>query len=437
MTVIDTASGKESTDQTVVVSGDRISELKDSKKLKPAASTKVVDGTGKYLIPGLWDMHVHTWDYESTYPLYIANGVTGVRDMFGPEDANAFRRELATKATLGPRFYLASPILDGHPAVWSKSIEVTSADQARTVVDEQQRRGADFIKEYSRLSREAYFAIMAESARLGIPAAGHVPLRVSAWEASESKQASFEHLYGIAVACSSREAELQPKVIDATPGRNRLAVWIEAIHSYDEVKCSKLFRMLKENRNWQSPTLTVLRPKNWSDPQLSRDPRLQYFKKEYRDWLVGQNSPGLKNWTADDFNLEREQFAFSKKVVGAMYHAGVPILAGTDAGNPYCFPGFSLHDELALLVESGVTPLAALQAATRNAAIFMNATDRYGSIAKGKIADLVLLDADPLQDIHNTTKISEVFLGGKEFDRAALDEMLRKAEAAAKTAVLN
>jgi hypothetical protein len=146
-----------------------------------------VDGKGKYLIPGLWDVHVHTWDYESTYPLYIANGVTGVREMFGPPDANKFRAELEKRKLVAPHFYLASPVVDGHPAVWPSSIEVTNPEQGRKVVDDQQQKGADFIKVYSRLTPDAYFAIAAESARVGIPFEGHVPNDVSAWKASDAK----------------------------------------------------------------------------------------------------------------------------------------------------------------------------------------------------------------------------------------------------------
>jgi len=432
VTVIDTQTGTESRDQTVVISGDRISDVEHSRKVKPVAGTKIVDGGHKYLIPGLWDMHVHTWDYESTYPLYIANGITGVRDMFGPPDANKFRRELATKTIIGPHFYLASPIVDGHPAVWPQSIEVTTADQAKTVVEQQKQKGVDFIKVYSLLSREAYFAILAESARVGIPVEGHVPLQVTAREASAARQKSFEHLIGIPLGCSDREDELRKHMGPTTPMKERVAVIVEAGRSYNESKCNELFERLKRNGNWQVPTLTLLRSFGLlNDPQFVQDQRLHYFTSEYRAWLAPKDDFRLKNWTADDFAREREQFQFSKKLVGEMFRAGVPLLAGTDTGNPYCFPGFSLHDELALLVESGLTPSAALQAATRNAAIFMNATDRYGSVSKGKVADLVLLDADPLRDIHNTTKISEVFLMGREFDRQALDGILASAEKAA------
>ena len=378
VTVIDTDTGKEARDQTVVMSDGKISDLAKSDDVAVPASARIVDGRGKYLIPGLWDMHVHTWDYESTYPLYIADGVTGVRDMFGPPDANKFRRELAAKAILAPHFYLASPIVDGHPAVWPQSLEVTTADQAKAVVDDQQHNGADFIKVYSRLSREAYFAIVAEAVRVGIPVEGHVPIQITAWEASDNKQKSIEHLTGIALACSTRGKELQARLSPTSTMKERVAIAAEASRSYSETKCEDFFGHSKANDTWQVPTLTVLRSFGLvNDATFVQDQRLRYFTKEYRDWLAPKDDFRLKNWTADDFAVEREQFEFSKKLVGEMFHAGVSILAGTDTGNPYCFPGFSLHDELALLVESGVTPLAALQAATRNAAVFMK---RHGSL---------------------------------------------------------
>lgn len=144
--------------------------------------------------------------------------------------------------------------------------------------------------------------------------------------------------------------------------------------------------------------------------------------------MTGKFDARMKESSAADFQVIRKTFSAESRVTGELFRAGVPMLAGTDVGNPFCFPGFSLHDELALLVESGVSPLGALQMATRNPARFMGATDKYGSVTRGKIADLVLLDADPLQDIHNTTKISEVFLDGKEYDRAALDQILASAE---------
>jgi ketosteroid isomerase-like protein len=164
-----------------------------------------------------------------------------------------------------------------------------------------------------------------------------------------------------------------------------------------------------------------------NDPQFRNDDRVRYFSGEARSWLVAEDDFRLKGKNDEYFASQREFFAFEKKLVGALFRAGVPMLAGTDVGNPYCFPGFSLHDELALRVESGVTPFGALQAATLNPARFMDATDKYGAVSSGKIVDLVLLDADPLVDIHNTTRIFDVFLAGKEFDRVALNGMLETA----------
>jgi hypothetical protein len=433
VTVVDTETGNKAQDRTVIIYGDRIADVVDGKGVKVRAGAKVVDGTGKYLIPGLWDMHVHRTSVDSTYPFYLANGVTGVRDMWGPPDANKFRTELAAKNVDAPHLYLGSPIVDGSPAYWPNAIAVGTPEEARRVVDDQKQKGADFIKVYNRLSREAYFAIIEESRKQNIPVEGHVPDRISAWEATAAKQKSLEHLEDIPLACSTREKELWPRIIAAKSDSESEGLVLEAAHSYSDEKCQRLFAEFKKNGSWPVPTLTVNRSFGLlNDPQFTNDGRLRYFAGELRGWLSAKDDPRVKEMTAADFAAERELFAFDEKLVGAMFRAGVPLLAGTDVGNPYCFPGFSLHNELALLVESGVSPLGALQAATRNAAVFMDASDKYGSVAPGKVADLLLLDADPLKDIHNTTKISQVFLAGKEFDRAALDDMLRRAEATAK-----
>jgi hypothetical protein len=195
-TVIDTQTGKESRDQTVVISGDRISHVGDSSTPKPTQNAKIVDGSGKYLIPGLWDMHVHGTRFDNTLPLYIANGVTGVREMFGPPDANEFRAQLAAKHLIAPHIYMGSPIVDGKPPIWPDSIAVANANEARKAVDEQKQRGADFIKVYSVLSREAYFAIIDEAKRENIPVEGHVPNSLTIWEVAAAKQRSFEHSFG-------------------------------------------------------------------------------------------------------------------------------------------------------------------------------------------------------------------------------------------------
>jgi imidazolonepropionase-like amidohydrolase len=429
VTVINTETGRESSDQTVIIAGDRISSIQPSASMHLPRGAKLIDASGKFLIPGLWDMHVHgasNGDARWSYPLFIANGVAGVRDMWGPEDANKFRAHPESETMPAPHVYLASPIIDGKPPAWQGSIVVTSPEEARTVVDKYKRNGADFIKVYQRLARDEYFAIADEAKRQHIPFAGHLPRYITAWEAAAAGQRSIEHLTALPLSVSSQEQELRTRW-NSLPGpysKTGFPVLLQAYRSYSDQQAQRLFSEFKKNQTWQVPTLTVLRAQSRiNDPQFTHDPRLRYMPPDWQNVDYMKQLP-YSNYTAAEFDLVRELFEYNKKLVGAMFRAGVPLLAGTDAGNPFCFPGFSLHDEMGLMVESGVTPLGALQMATRNAAVFMNATDRYGSVAPGKVADLVLLDADPLKDIHNTTKISAVFLAGKEFDRTALDELL-------------
>jgi len=434
VTVIDTVSGGRATDRTVTILGDKISRIQSTDDHKLLAGAKVIDGRGKFLIPGLWDMHVHGSAWAPSFlTLAIANGVTGVRDMFGPANANEFRKELAAQHTVAPALYLASPIVDGDPPIWPGSIVARNASEARQVVDEQKRRGADFIKVYSRLSREAYFAILDEAKRRDIPVAGHVPSEVTALEATAAGQRTFEHLLGMPVACSSDGDKLQAQMLKEQTPTERKEILLKAARTYDSKKCERLAMELKRNGTWIVPTLVVHRSiATLNELNSHPDDRLRYFGPELQDSFRAKDDFRLKGYTAKDFDRERELFVFHKKLTGEMARWGVRVLAGTDTGNPYVFPGFSLHEELALLVDSGLTPLAALQAATWNAAQIMGATKTRGSIAKGKLADLVLLDADPLLDIHNTTRISAVVLQGHAFNRGELDELLGSVERAAK-----
>lgn len=434
VTVIDTETGTEAQHRTVKILGGRISAVVAARTAKASSGAKTVEASGKFLIPGLWDMNVHgnnqPW-FADFFPLYLANGVTGIREMFGPPNAGQFRAELAARHSDAPRIYLASPIVDGYPPVWPKSISVKSPGEARQVVDQQARNGADFIMVYNMLSREEYFAIIDEAKIKHIDVEGLVPRRISIWEATAAKQKSIEHLNGISLGCSGREQELWPKVVAAKSADEVERLVVDAARSYDDDKCRRLFAEFKKNKSWPVPTLAVSRSfASLNDPKFTKDERTKYFGGEARRWLVADDFR-LKGNASEYFKLQREYFAFDQRLVGELFRAGVPMLAGTDVGSPYCFPGFSLHDELALRVEAGVSPLAALQAATRNAALFMGAADKYGSVKPGMAADLVLLDADPLVDIHNTARISAVFLGGKVFDRAALDGLLSQAERAA------
>lgn len=425
VTVIDVATGKRLLDQIVVLQGDRILSVSAA---DPAATPqgRVIDAHGGFLIPGLWDMHVHIQDLEDL-PLYIANGVTGVRMMFGAKDIKELRARLGA-APVSPEIIVGSAIVDGDPPVWPGSIIVHKPEDARRVVDEIKASGADFVKIYNGIPRDAYFALVDEAHKQDIPFVGHLPYQVRAAEASKAGQRSIEHLDGIAIACSKKEKSL---IKELEPGRylEKMRLVAEAIQTFDGAQCQALFAQFRKNNTWQVPTLTVHRGMAWmNDSRFTSDSRLAYMSGDVRYRWQPENDFRFRRWPPAEFELHRGLFNADKQMVGLMFRAGVPLLAGTDAMNPFCFPGFSLHDELALLVDSGLSPLAALQAATIRPAEFLARTEQLGLIAPGKRADLVLLAADPLADIHNTTQIEAVWLQGKLFDRAALDALLAAAK---------
>jgi hypothetical protein len=426
VTVVEVATGKEVPDQIVAFQGDHIVSVAAFDPAATAPQGRVVDAHGAFLIPGLWDMHVHIQDLEDL-PLYIANGVTGVRMMFGVKKPDELRAKLAKEAA-APEVIVGSIIVDGDPPVWPGSMVIHNAKDARRVVDEIKVSGADFVKIYNGIPREAYFALVDESRKQNIPFAGHLPYEIRASEASNSGQRSIEHLTGIAIACSSREQELmkQLRPLRYIENTNLIA---EAVRSFDGAKCQALFAEFRRNMTWQVPTLTLHRAMGYlNDNHFTSDPRLAYMSSEVRHRWDPSNDFRFRRWRRPEFELHRGLFKADEQMTGMMFRAGVPLLAGTDAMNPYCMPGFSLHDELALLVESGLTPLAALRAATLGPAEFLGRSDELGGIAPGRRADLVLLSADPLADIRNTKQIQAVWLRGKYFDRAALDQLLADAK---------
>ena len=256
VTVVDVATGKDSPDQTVVLQGDHIVSVAtfDANSTPPQGS--VLDAHGAYLIPGLWDMHVHIQDLEDL-PLYIANGVTGVRLMFGVKKTSDLRARL-TKEPAAPEVLFGSIIVDGDPPVWPGSIVIDNAKDARRAVDEIKESGADFVKIYNGIPRGAYFTLVDESRKQNIPFAGHLPFEIRASEASDAGQRSIEHLSGIAIACSRREQDLikQLRPMRYIENTNLMA---DAMRSFDAAKCQDLFAQFRRNMTWQIPTLTVHR----------------------------------------------------------------------------------------------------------------------------------------------------------------------------------
>jgi hypothetical protein len=286
-----------------------------------------------------------------------------------------------------------------------------------------------------------YFAIAQAAQREHIVFVGHVPDRVTASEAADAGQHSIEHLTNVLRACSRDEPKLMREQFyvssrkeSAAQTHARESRWLhELLDLYSPGKCAALIAKFREKEVWQTPTLVLL--KNDAFPTLENsaasDQRLKYVSSGTLDAWKESRSQQMKGISAQDSRLQAELLRKSMLVVAEMQKGGVRILAGTDSPAPYVFPGFSLHDELQLLVEAGLTPLAALQSASLRPAEFLHATKDSGTIERGKYADLVLLDANPLDDIRNTGKIRALILRGKLLDRPALDQLLADAEQSA------
>ena len=441
VTVIDTDAGKEATDRTVVISDGKISDVSISKNVAVPPNARTVNGQGKYLIPGLWDMHVHAVFAEridSMFPMFVANGVLSIRDMgtsMSLADIAQLRKDIQSGSRVGPRIVAAGPILDGRPKPLRPNfLAITTPEAGRSEVDRLKSDGADLIKVYSWLSKDTFLAIADEAKKQKILFGGHVPFSISALEASDAGMNSMEHMLGVYLSCSRREDELRAEMLKGGPNlggwdRIRLEIF-EATDSYDEAKAAKIFAHLAKNRTWQVPTLAAV----WAnaegfDAHVTSDPRLKYIP------------PSVQQRWSEEVKSSTDTARFVKfhdqklRILGAMHRAGVPVLAGTDGAwyQAYTYAGFSLHDELALLVRAGLTPAEALQTATINPPRFLGMEKDLGSVEPGKIADLVLLDADPLQDIHNTMRISAVFVSGRYIDRVVLDKLLKDAERVAKS----
>ena len=432
-------------DMTVIIEGNRITSIGKSARIRLPKRAQVIDSTGKFLIPGLWDMHVHALRKERVdyfLQLFVVNGVTGIRDLGTNEEGFAFlnqlRKEIADGTRTGPRIVAAGRILDGSkPAVPENSISFTNETEARQAVRFLKQNGADFIKIYDGVPRDSYFAIVDEAKKQNIPCAGHIPAEINSFEASDAGQQSFEHLGNILRSCSTLEpavinerADLsiktstKPNDYSAIPTRIAARTNLE-LETYSEKKCQQLFARFVNNETWQVPTLIAKQRFALIDAEIfSDDPRMKYISFAERESWKPENNFFLKYRTAEFIEVRKRLYQKELELVGAMHRAKVKFMAGTDIPAAYTYPGFSLHDELALLVSTGFTPFEALQAATRNPAEYLNLSGKLGTIEKGKLADLVLLEANPLDDIGNMRRITAVVVNGRYISKEAREKTL-------------
>ncbi len=433
VSVVDLAHDRTATPRTVLIDDGRIVAVADPRTAQIPANAVRVDGKGKFLMPGLMDMHVHLFNgysrrppNEWTFPLFIANGVTAVREMNADAAALAlvrqWRRELDAGERLAPRILAAGIAVRG-----------TTPEDAALRVDAAAQAGADFIKVFSEIPPAHWLPVLDAAQRHSLPVAGHVPAQVPLLTAA-TRQASNEHLMQAAEACSSigQRVTDERRAATAEPAAaERDAEEARVLQTFDRRRCRRVANALAATGQVQVPTLVLAHAESVRQGRApASDPRWRYLRADER--LRWERL--LADVAADDVGLARLRWRTARRIVSAFDRAGVTVLAGTDAPMPEIYPGFSLHEELALLVDAGLSPRAALRAATLQPAQFLGLSATQGSIAVGKRADLVLLDADPTRDIRNTRRIRAVVLDGRLLRREALDALLADAARSASAA---
>ncbi len=435
--VIGMASDSVDEDQSVFLKDGIIVEIARSSQYRPTTGATVVDGTGKFLIPGLADMHVHVWA-DSELPLYVANGITLVRNMWGEPTTLAMRDRVESGEVMGPRIVTAGRLVDGDPPIWGKySAVATSSDEARALMDDQRQEGFDFFKIYAGLSVDTFDGIAAYSSETGFPFAGHVPDAVPHEHALQSGISAIEHLTGWTKAARQTDSPYLTRQQESDSAKRwanntRVAEQLKSgdltltdLFDLDETR--RLARLAAANGVWHVPTLTVNKRILTSSRQAQAEferPEMRFISPENRASWDPSSDFRLKNYTDEQLEASQIFFNWDLEVVRILHESGVPLLAGTDAPNPFVLHGFAIHEELQYLVDAGLSPYQALVAATRAPAEFLGELDEFGTIEVGKQADLVLLDANPLHDISATRQIAGVVLHGIWRPKSELDEIL-------------
>ena len=419
--VIDVEAGKAGSPTAVTVRNGTIAAI-GAPPTDPKA--QLVDGQGGFLIPGLWDMHVHTFQVspQMHFPLWIANGVTNVRDMMDcPGESDSMiacvgnKREWNRQIDAGE---LSAPRIVEVASFYLESPDISAADAA-ILVDRYAARGLDAVKVYNRLSPAAYVAAAKAAKANNVRLVGHLPQAVDLETAISQGQTSFEHAHLFARECSGRARDWRERAMEGMSPTERVEAFIQA---RDSRRCTVLMARMAGTGSWFVPThVTREEDARAGDPSFFEDPRLDHLdplsRWAYRDDLGGTTSdfPGHRGKQA-----LRDYFALGMQLTGEAHARGVGVLVGTDTA----LGGFRYHDELQHLTRAGLSPADVLRAATLEAARYAEEEGTTGSITVGKRADLVLLAANPLEDIANTRRINAVIHGGRLYDRAALDSQL-------------
>ena len=385
--------------QTVLVEGGVITAIGADGSVSVPSDAERIDGSDRYLMPGLADMHIHAVvgsDGESDLLVQLAAGVTTVRIMWGGTRLLDWRQRIQSGELLGPRLYIASPGLEGDPPYWPGSIVLATEAEARGAVRDLNDTGYDFIKVYNRLPLELYDVVVDEAQALDMPVVGHVPRAFTADYAIAAGQQTIEHLSGFA------------------PHATTTGSWRGTI---DSSKLAGLIEQIRLQGTWNCPTLTVRSRTAGQVNGLRANAAFELMSESMQSWL----DDSLTQPPSSDRTTEGRLL---KQVVKALQDADVGLLVVTDAGVQYVYPGFSIHEELANFVDAGLTPYQTLRAATLNAATALGELAVSGTVAEGKRADLLLLDSNPLTDIANVNRRVGVMVAGNWYSQSTLMDMI-------------
>ena len=441
-TIIDVASGKSVANQAIAVAGDTIRAVGPNGSLSRRYTAKAnVDATGKFVMPGLWDMHMHFGggpelieENKNLLPLYVAYGVTTVRDCAADISPSAleWRSAVAEGRLLGPRIFTSGPKLEGYKPLWKGTIEVGTPAEVNAALDRLQAMKVDFVKiTDNTLKPDIFLYAVKEAKRHGLKTSAHTPYALTIVQAADAGLSSVEHVDYLIKAGSPKEAEIGAAYV---AGKLTYGEASDAfVETFDKDYAAGVYRELAKRHIAVTPTLNMGRILAYLDREdHSKDAALAYIgpglRKTY-DWRVERSEKA----TPEQISARHKEYELSKQVMPMLVAAGIPILAGTDAGylNSFNYPGQGIHDELERYVESGLTPRQALVSAIITGPAFLGHSDRYGSLGQGKAADILILDANPLSDIKATRAIRGTVQHGKLLDRAALDGLLADAKAMA------
>ena len=427
--VIDVIEGKIMEGQDVIIEGDKIKRILPHGQVK-LQSALLVEGKGKFLIPGLWDMHVHIRQYEEIFlPLFVTHGITGVRDMFNPTVNHIGKwKDSINALPFSPRIGEAiGTFLVGTNSSWLGTTLIERPEQSEAIIDSIVAGGSDAVKIYSPLPSDLALAIIDECNKRNLPFLGHIPTGMDALELSNLGMRSMEHLIGISFAYSSSSDSLVTAyrnfLEDFTPWHGIIKFVKDQIYAHDHADSSKIREVLTafaNNKTWQCPTLIV----NGYIYNYLHGKGLPGETRYFPDSIQTKFKERMRSANQLD-SLRAELWSCHKELLGLMKEYEVPVMAGTDASimRPVV-PGVSLHEELRLYQEVGFEPIEALRTATINPARYLERTHELGSVEEGKLADLVLLEANPLEDIRNTQTILDVIKDGKHYSREHLDKVL-------------